>query len=109
MRIAFAAIPKPEVEEIDTTRAGRLRRAAPPPPPIDEAVQGFPTTRTTTSPCRACQRAAAFVTTEKPDLWVAHTNLWISKHAGLSEAVDASAPGIRLLESNDDVIKQINI
>lgn len=42
MRIAFTAIPKPEVEEIDTSRAGRLRRAAPPPPPIDEAVQAFP-------------------------------------------------------------------
>jgi DNA polymerase-4 len=42
MRIAFTAIPKPEVEEIDTSRAGRLRLAAPPPPPIDESVQEFP-------------------------------------------------------------------
>ncbi|NOT97175.1 MAG: DNA polymerase [Nitrospira sp.] len=42
MRISFTCIPKPELEEIDEARGGRLRPSAPEPQPYDEAVQEFP-------------------------------------------------------------------
>ena len=42
MRISYTCIPKPELEEIDEARGGRLRPAVAAPVQDDECVQYFP-------------------------------------------------------------------